>query len=47
MSAGALRYVMWDVTFGLRYRPGGPVPPIVTPSTPLPELRFLRMPFRF
>ena len=47
LSAGAPRYVMWDVTFDLRYRPGGPVPPIVTPATPLLELRFLRLPFRF
>lgn len=47
LGNGAPRYVMWDVTFDLRYRPGGPVPPIVTPSTALPELRFLRMPFRF
>ena len=47
LSNGAPRYVMWDVTFDLRYRPGGAAPPIVTPSTPLPELRFLRMPFRF
>lgn len=47
LQAGAPRYVMWDVTFDLRYRPGGAVPPIVTPSTALPELRFLRMPFRF
>ncbi|MFT4513179.1 MAG: hypothetical protein ACI89X_002613 [Planctomycetota bacterium] len=47
LSNGAPRYVMWDVTFDLRYSPGGAAPPIVTPSTPLPELRFLRMPFRF
>ncbi len=47
LGNGAPRYLMWDVTFDLRYRPGGASPPIVTPSTPLPELRFLRMPFRF
>ena len=41
------RYVMWDGIFDLRDRQGFAVSPIVTPSTPLPELRFLRLPFRF
>ena len=27
--------------------PGSAVPPFVSSSTPLPELRFLRLPFRF
>ena len=47
LAGGAPRFVMWDVTFDLQYRPGGPVPPFVTSSPPLPELRFLRLPFRF
>lgn len=47
LADGAPRYVMWDLIFDLRYRPGIAVPPIVSPSTPLPELRFSRLPFRF
>ena len=47
LADGAPRYVMWDVTFDLQYRPGAAVPPFVTASPPLPELHFLRLPFRF
>ena len=47
LTGGAPRYVMWDVTFDLQYKPGSAVPPFVSSSTPLPELRFLRLPFRF
>lgn len=47
LGTGAPRYVMWDVLFDLQYRPGGAVPPFVTSAPPLPELRFLRLPFRF
>jgi hypothetical protein len=47
LGSGAPRFVMWDVMFDLQYRPGGPVPPFVTASPSLPELRFLRLPFRF
>lgn len=47
-AAGAPRYVMWDVTFDLQFRPQGAVPPpFLTPGQELPELRFLRLPFRF
>lgn len=47
LNAGAPRYIMWDVTFDLQYQPTAAVPPFVSSSTPLPELRFLRLPFRF
>ena len=48
LDAGAPRYVKWDVTFDLQYRPQGAVPPpFLTPGQELPELRFLRLPFRF
>jgi hypothetical protein len=47
LDAGAPRYVMWDVTFDLQFRPGAAQPPFLTPGQELPELRFLRLPFRF
>jgi hypothetical protein len=44
------RYVMWDVVFDIAYR-GNQTPqpqaPSLSPSTPRPELRFLRLPFKF
>ena len=44
---GAPRYVQWDVVFDMAYKPGGAVPPALNPSTPRPQLDFLRLPFRF
>lgn len=44
---GAPRYVQWDVLFDLAYKPGLAQPPALSPSTPRPELHFLRLPFRF
>jgi hypothetical protein len=44
---GPPRYVQWDVVFDMAYKPGGAVPPALNPSTPRPQLDFLRLPFRF
>ncbi len=44
---GAPRYVQWDVVFDMAYKPGLGQPPALTPTTPRPELHFLRLPFRF
>jgi hypothetical protein len=44
---GAPRYMQWDVTFDAAYSRDGSVPPSLSPSSPLPELHFLRIPFRF
>jgi hypothetical protein len=44
---GAPRYVQYDVTFDLTYRKDGSVPPGLSPTSPRPELHFLRLPFRF
>lgn len=44
---GAPRYVQWDVVFDMAYKPGPAVPPSLNPSTPRPQLDFLRLPFRF
>lgn len=44
---GAPRYVQWDVTFDAAYSVGGSVPPSISPDSPLPELHFLRLPFRW
>ncbi|MFN7671720.1 MAG: hypothetical protein ACK5S5_14855 [Planctomycetota bacterium] len=44
---GAPRYVQWDVLFDMAFKPGLAQPPSLTPTTPRPELRFLRLPFRF
>ena len=41
------RYVQWDVMFDMAYKPGLGQPPALTPTTPRPELHFLRLPFRF
>ena len=42
------RYVQWDVTFDLTYRPTGDESPTsLNPQSPRPELHFLRLPFRF
>jgi len=44
---GAPRYIQWDVLFDMAYKPGPAVPPALTPSTPRPQIDFLRIPFRF
>ncbi len=44
---GAPRYVQWDVTFDTTFSVNGSVAPALSPRTPLPELHFLRLPFRF
>jgi hypothetical protein len=44
---GAPRYVQWDVTFDMVYERNGTVAPSLSPSSPRPELHFLRIPFRF
>jgi hypothetical protein len=44
---GAPRYVQWDVLFDMAFKPGLSQPPSLTPTTPRPELQFLRIPFRF
>jgi hypothetical protein len=44
---GHPRYIQWDVIFDMAYKPGPAVPPALTPSTPQPQLDFLRIPFRF
>ena len=41
------RYVQWDVLFDMAYQPTSTPAPTLTPSTPRPELHFLRLPFRF
>lgn len=44
---GEPRYVQWDVTFDTAFSVNGSVAPALSPTTPLPELRYLRLPFRF
>ena len=45
---GAPRYVQWDVVFDMAYHPTNPaLAQTLTPSTPRPEIEFLRLPFRF
>jgi hypothetical protein len=44
---GPPRYVQWDITFDMAYSYEGSVPPTLGPSTPRPELHWLRLPFRF
>lgn len=44
---GAPRYVQWDVTFDAAFSFGGSTPPSISPESPLPELHFLRLPFRW
>lgn len=44
---GAPRYVQWDVIFDMAFKPGPAAPPALNPSTPRPQLDFLRLPFRF
>jgi hypothetical protein len=44
---GKPRYVQWDVTFDTAFSVNGSVAPALSPQTPLPELRNLRLPFRF
>lgn len=45
---GAPRYVMWDVVFDMAYHPTNPaLSRTLTPSTPRPQIEFLRLPFRF
>ncbi len=43
-----LTFVQWDVTFDGQYKSNGSdSPPVFGPSTPRPELHWLRLPFRF
>ncbi|MEC7725848.1 MAG: Ig-like domain-containing protein [Planctomycetota bacterium] len=45
---GAPRYVQWDVVFDMAYHPTNPaLSQTLTPSTPRPQIEFLRIPFRF
>ena len=45
---GAPRYVQWDVVFDMAYHPTNPaLSQTLTPSTPRPQIEFLRLPFRF
>ena len=44
---GAPRYVQWDIVFDMAYKPGPATPPALNPSTPRPQIDFLRLPFRF
>ena len=45
---GAPRYVQWDVVFDMAYHPTNPaLAQTLTPSTPRPQIEFLRLPFRF
>jgi|GEM_PF-1815769 len=45
---GAPRYVQWDVMFDMAYHPTNPaLSQTLTPSTPRPQIEFLRLPFRF
>ncbi|MBL8752745.1 MAG: hypothetical protein JNK15_05545, partial [Planctomycetes bacterium] len=44
---GAPRYVMWDIMFDMAYKPTINQPPSLSPSSPRPEVHFLRLPFRF
>ena len=45
---GAPRYVQWDVLFDMSYHPTNPaLAQTLTPSTPRPQIEFLRLPFRF
>ena len=45
---GAPRYIQWDVVFDMSYHPTNPaLAKTLTPSTPRPQLEFLRIPFRF
>ena len=41
-------FVQWDILFDTAFRSNAQdVPPALNPETPLPELHFLRLPFRF
>lgn len=41
-------FVQWDIVFDTRFKSvGADQPPLLDPETPRPELRFLRIPFRF
>ncbi|MGC6486034.1 MAG: Ig-like domain-containing protein [Planctomycetota bacterium] len=45
---GPPRYVQWDVLFDMAYHPSNPaLSQTLTPSTPRPQIEFLRIPFRF
>ena len=41
------RYIQWDVTFDMAYKPDSSSPAALQADTPRPELRFLRVPFTF
>ncbi|MCC7396259.1 MAG: Ig-like domain-containing protein [Planctomycetes bacterium] len=43
IAANHPRYVQWDITFNMTYAPAQSV----SPSSPRPEIHFLRLPFRF
>ncbi len=41
-------FVQWDILFDTGFKElAGDVPPLLSPDTPRPELRFLRVPYRF
>ena len=45
---GEPRYVQWDILFDMAFHPTNPaLAQTLTPSTPRPEIEFLRLPFRF
>jgi hypothetical protein len=44
---GPPRYMQWDALFDTSFRANGAPSSIVSPGAPRPELRFLRIPFRF
>ena len=41
------RYIQWDVTFDMAFKPDSSSPAALQADTPRPELRFLRVPFLF
>ncbi|MBL9079832.1 MAG: hypothetical protein JNL08_20205 [Planctomycetes bacterium] len=47
IRALGLTFVQWDVVFDGAFKPGSANPPEFGPSSPRPELHWLRLPFRF
>ena len=48
VRALGLTFVQWDVVFDGQFKSvGGDVPPAFGPTTPRPELQWLRLPYRF
>jgi hypothetical protein len=42
------QFVQWDILFDTRFRSSpSDSPPVLSPTTPRPQLNFLRLPFRF